>query len=383
LYVIVGLATLTSAAYGLISGLGGSRAVRLAHSLAVALLAVAWLAGHGAAVGWSALLLAGVIELIPRLSNRNRCDGTIAPRDIPRMQTSSAEDRRSAGVDDEVPAMPALEPARIDPPRELCVSCCALLGTAWSAGADVFLASLRRNGQHEAILETTRGAVEEPTIRIGSMKLELRGRTQTPDGPQIAQAAKRCLDWPEAGEAVRELAGVLELIIRSPADTPPAQIVRQHLASFLALREFIRIRALYWPAAQRITPLPVFRGVHALEFDPTRTCISFQELRHHEPKTGRPIYVSFTLGLHAFGLSDIEIWLPHPAEEAISALIYRLAGGMFAGGTLPAADDLPAYGASRGWRAEAADSIIGPNRAVIRLSPLPATGFDQPSERHP
>jgi hypothetical protein len=264
-----------------------------------------------------------------------------------------------------------------------------LLNSAWEAAGEVFLASLRRTGQRDAELLTMvpddQGpgpAKERIMIRTGPMTLQLAGVPRPVGQDQIACAAAQSWDWPEASSSVAGHRAHVLLTTHSPAETPGVDIVHLHRRAHAALGEFSQVLAALWPEAGRLVPPAASLGSTAQspsagagqleEGGPAIAgcCVNFRVLPLEEPEGG--CFVADSLGLHAFGMPDIEIVTEGEPDESVSAVVYELAERFLAAGCSIEEGDEFSLDGKTNWRAERTQARFPPQRGVLQLTRLPS-----------
>ena len=83
-------------------------------------------------------------------------------------------------------------------------------------------------------------------------------------------------------------------------------------------------------------------------------------------------FVADTVGLHAFGLPDIQVVTEGEPDEIVSAVVYELADRFFiAGCEIEDGDELCLAGKTN-WRAERIQACFPPERVVLQLTGAPA-----------
>lgn len=367
LYVILGLAAFASAAEGLLRGARtdpeGRPAATFAHSVAVILVAVAWFAQHLRPAGWAAMLGGVLIEAWVRVELRRR-----APRGEaghpPAATISLGEVTVLSGEAFSPADAPPVAPAA--PPRpDLVVRCIALLASPSNVGPEVLLAALRRSGERDAALES--GADVGRSLRIGSLRLELRPDSQPLALRLLRAAAAQSWDWPEAGRVAEAHAAQMEFSLRAHSDTPPAEIVRRHLQAAAALGEFARVLALCWPEAPRLMRPPQAAAPGDVEVDATRSCVAFRDARRAGPAPGSECHLCDSVGLHAFGLPDVEIETPGPPPPETTRRLYELVARIFRGGANVDVAALLTSAQSTTWQLRPGRATVPPDREVLQL----------------
>ncbi|MCZ6816068.1 MAG: hypothetical protein O7F76_05130, partial [Planctomycetota bacterium] len=259
-------------------------------------------------------------------------------------------------------AQPATEPERARVFRT-----CVLLSTEWRPATVVVHASLRRAGQRNAQLIPGRESDEPVMLDVGGTLLEVVLCPAPLDQATIEFAAAQSFDWPEA-EA--EVAGHVAHIIfttRAFEETDRAEIVRIHHRAQAALTEFARVQAALWPDAGRLVPaddLARLAAEVAETASPIGTCIT---LRTFPPEGDASTFVCDTVGLHGFGLPDVEIVSEDEPDEGVSAALSELSGRIFVAGCDAAEGGPVALSDGSTWLASRGNARFAPSRAVIEL----------------
>lgn len=369
---------------------------RLMHSIAALLLIGAWATGHVTSIGWSCLAVAAAMEIGLRARSREierRIAAQQAARDAnpainvgssstrgdegairsaavrDRLATSSAED--GSGMSENSPecespgAVSASTPKAPAPPPLVTI---VLLREAHRVTGDVFVASVRRSGRRDAQL-TSAGAAATWQVRIGDFTVEGANQRSPLDGNALSEAAAQTFDWPEAQEACRDHAGHVRLVTRAPADASRTELVAVHRLAHAAIAEFAPVCGVLWEAARLLRP--VARGASQVDGasdavqDAMETCINFRvtPLDGSEPAA----IVSDTVGLHAFGLPDLEIVTPGEPDERIARVLYHLAEEFFARGCDWQDGDERAIGPYGRWHCERRRSLLPPSREVSAI----------------
>jgi len=266
-------------------------------------------------------------------------------------------------------------------PSPIILSSCVLLRQAHELVGSVFVASLRRVGERDAVL------VEAPpqkgvasaspqkgvaSVQIGETDLVLQDVYQPVERRVLDDAAAQSWDWPDAAEVVHQHAAHVVVTSRSPARTPPAEVARLHYQAVAALEEFAAVAAVLWPSSGRLVS-PA--GAITLRARPVqvaargRSCLGF---RVFAPTDGASVegtsaqYVCDSIGLHLFGLPDVQIATAAEPDEAVSAAVYDAADQVFATAWACPADAVVDAGGAR-WRVSYAEARFAPHRRVIEL----------------
>lgn len=384
IFVTIGMIAFASAVHGALTAVtedGRDQPGRLMHSIAAMLLIGAWTTGHVTGIGWGCLAVAAAMEIGLRIRS-NAIEGRMAEQQAAR----DAEAVRAATVKDHL-ANPdssiATETDRATvapavPPPSPFVTVVLLLDAHQVTG-DVFVASLRRAGRRDAQL-TSGGAAAAWQVRIGDITLEGSNHRLPLEADDLSEAAAQTFDWPEAMETCRSHAGRIRLTTRAPANTPRTEVVAAHRMSHAAIAEFAPVCGALWEAARLLRP--VARGAsraddvrqRPMDQEPARdavhdsmeTCINFRvtPLEGSEPA----IIVSDTVGLHAFGLPDIEIVTPGEPDERVARLLYLLAEEFFTHGCDWQDGDERDIGPHGRWRCERRRATLAPGREIMVLN---------------
>lgn len=305
LFVILGLCVFTAALFGFLITLRARSIQSGLHFVALFLTGAAWMMGHQVSTGWTAVLIAGLVEVAAWFKAVTRDPRATAPN-----QPARAE----------VPT-----PAPIPPPKPLrTVNSIALLRTRWQATGEVFLASLRRSGQREAKLASKGDPIR---VEIGPVAIELRMAGQPVPSPQLDYALSQAFDWPEAATQVKGHAAHLVVSSQATDDVARADVVRQHLRAHVALAEFAPICAVLWPEAGRLIAPAELQRLTRPGSDMTGVCISFRTF----PEADGGV-VCDTAGLCAFGLPDVQMKTSGDPGNATAKLLYRIAEELFGSG---------------------------------------------------
>ncbi|MBI5764706.1 MAG: hypothetical protein HZA51_14415 [Planctomycetes bacterium] len=305
LFVILGLCVFTAALFGFLITLRARSIQSGLHFVALFLTGAAWMMGHQVSTGWTAVLVAGLVEVAAWFKAVTRDTHTSEP-----IQSMPAES-------------PTPTPAA--PPKPLrTVSSIALLRTRWQATGEVFLASLRRSGQREAKL-VTKG--EPIRVEIGPVAIELRMAGQPVPPAQLDYALAQAFDWPEAATHVKGHAAHIVIASQATDDVSRSDVVRQHLRAQVALAEFAPICAVLWSEAGRLIAPGELQRLMRPGSNITGVCLSFRTF----PEADGSV-VCDTAGLCAFGLPDVQMRTPGDPGEAAAKLLYRIAEELFGSG---------------------------------------------------
>ncbi len=312
------------------------------------------------------------------------------PEDVDDAVPEEVDDAEPEEVNDPRPtAGTSIEELIIRPALPIDFTTIVLLGSAWEAAGEVFLASLRRTGQRDAELlsvppddQGPGPARERIKIRTGPMTLQLAGAPRPVGQDQIDYAAAQSWDWLEASSSVAGHRANVSLTTHSPAETPGVDIVHLHRRAHAALGEFSQVMAVLWPEAGRLVPPAASLGSTAQSTSASAgqreeggaaiagCCVNFRVLPLEEPEGG--CFVADTLGLHAFGMPDIEIVTEGEPDESVSAVMYELAERFLAAGCSIEEGDEFSLDGKTNWRAERTQARFPPQRGVLQLTRLPS-----------
>lgn len=379
---------------------------RLMHSIAALLLIGAWATGHATSIGWGCLAVAAAMEIglrarareierriasqqAARGANPAIQDGSDPmPGDEGAIRSATVKERRATSIAEdgsefsensserEIPgAVSASAPSFVT---------VALLREAHQVTGDVFVASVRRSGRRDAQL-TSAGTTATWQARIGEFTIEGMSQRSAWDGAALAEAAAQTFDWPDALQACREHAGHVRLVTRAPAGASRTELVAVHRLAHAAIAEFAPVCGVLWEGARLLRPVARGTAQGASREDTVRhmprgqesareavhdameTCINFRvtPLEGSEPQA----VASDTVGLHAFGLPDLEIVTPGEPDERIARVLYHLAEEFFARGCDWQDGDERTIGSYGRWRCERRRSTLAPGREILALSP--------------
>lgn len=340
LFVILGLCVFTAALFGFLITLRARSIQSGLHFVALFLTGAAWMMGHQVSTGWTAVLVAGLLEVAAWFKAVTR-------------------DTRSKELVEPMPAeVPTPTPAPSPKPLRT-VSSIALLRTRWQATGEVFVASLRRSGQREARLASKGEAIR---VEIGAVMLELRMAAQPVPTAQLDYALAQAFDWPEAATHVKGHAAHIVITSQTTDDVSRADVVRQHLRAHVALAEFAPICAVLWPEAGRLIAPAEMQRLARPGSDMTSVCISFRTFPEDDGSV-----VCDTAGLCAFGLPDVQMKTSGDPGSAAAKLLYRIAEELFGSGVVfPDGEKLPARFESDLYT-YASRAAFPPARRVIEL----------------
>jgi hypothetical protein len=234
------------------------------------------------------------------------------------------------------PAAPlvATRPApTLPPPRNtISVSTAALLRSASQVSPEVFLASLRRGGQRDAVLLTAEGKTGR--VQIGEIVLELQYFPRPMSRATLEYALSQSFDWPDAATEAGACAAHVIVTTVAPEDLSRVQVVRCHCRAHLALAEFASVAGVLWIEAGRLMATGELKSLAVEKLDPTSVCMSFRTFGLEGEEAGKTL--CDTAGLHAFSLPDLQIIVEGDPDEAISTALYEWAGRIFERGCVQA-----------------------------------------------
>lgn len=233
----------------------------------------------------------------------------------------------------------------------------------------VFVASLRRSGRRDASADDETG--EEPMcIRIGDAVLEYQIESGSRESSAIEETLVHFDHPAEFGDRVRNHAARVVLTSRYDYGTPRDSIVRLHHFAHAALTEFAPVMAAFWPDARMLTPVEQLAGLLEYSRSPVhamwRTCAHIRGFALAGENEGMLLFDS--VGLHAFGLPDVQVIAPSVNEAAARSAVDLIAERIFQSGC-----DLPhgtEYTASDGlvWRVNYTRSAFVPDREVVQMA---------------
>lgn len=423
-FVILGFVVSVLALLGLLRGLlGRGRGTWRLEMLVLLLVVGAAFAGHRTFTGWAALLVAAVLQAAAVRFGRTAAGqkpAGEAPVDKPSAappvapvpssaveqpapaptpakpaETPSPESpviaaaaespkpaSQAASPPAEVPPAKAepsaaqepkpAEPPPAPPPVEIptrAYATCVLLASACEVAAEVFFASLRRGGLREAELMPIPDGGKTVRVRAAGIVLELVSEARKVGQAEIAYAASQSWDWPDAAAVAAKHAAFVAVTTKSPEKAERGEIVRLHRRAQAALAEFAPVLAVLWPGAGRL--MPVASPAPPAEDDspesaPTASCVSFRMFPPAEGEAGP--FVSDSVGLHAFGLPDVQICGDREPDDAVSAVLYQVVDRIFTEGCEIKGDAVFDLGEFGVWRAARARSKFEPDREVIELA---------------
>jgi len=368
------------------------------------LIVAAWWASHETALGWIALSVAVGVEVLRATAWRSPAaagsdvqvgEPAPSPSAAPQPPVPVPDTPNAADVEETAPELDADEapvhaptnatvtrqaepapPTTEEKPTALAEPAAesieyktyVLLERPWDAAGEVFLASLRRGGRRDAVLDD--GASDSTTFQTETGELRLVAHANRIDGAIIANAARQTWDWPAAAATAQQQTAYVDFITRTPPDARRADIVRLHEDAHAAFAEFTPVLAALWPGPGRLV------APDALRFDQDRgstgiieRCLNFRTAPLPGDTTGRRI--SDCVGLHAFGLPDFEVLTDGEPDAATSDWLYHLAERCFVSGDHPVAGAHAHHG-EQTWHVTIEASRCPPERRVVRLEAQPS-----------
>ncbi|MEK6644799.1 MAG: DUF4261 domain-containing protein [Planctomycetota bacterium] len=341
LFVILGVSVFTAALFGFLLTVRARSVQSGLHFVALFLAGAAWMMGHGIAAGWTALLVAALVELAAWFKAI-----THEPRQI---ETQPA------------PAQALVaEPAPAPKPTRAVISI-VLLRTRWQATGDVFLASLRRSGRRDARLVASGDVIR---VEIGPVAIDMRSSSTPLRAEQIDYALSQAFDWPDAASRIKTHAGHITITTHTADDVTRFEIIRQHVQAQLALAEFAPITAVLWPDAGRLIQPGEVQPLLLPGADLTSACISFRTFPQEDGRV-----VCDTAGLCAFGLPDLQLTTDGEPGDPVATLLYDLAGELLADGCNLEDGERLSGRFKADYVIHIARSIHPPSRQVLDLRP--------------
>jgi hypothetical protein len=207
-------------------------------------------------------------------------------------------------------------------------------------------------------------------VRVGAITLKLKSEAESCLQSELDYAIGQTWDWPEAGTVAATHRAHVVITTWADPDTPRAEVVGLHYLAHAALAEFGPVVAVLWPDAGRLVPVAAYGDIHRHAEDPlpaeTAFWVNFRMFPPGDP-LAEP-FVSDSVGLHAFGLPDIQICTRQEPDERVSAALCRLAQLVFAGGHHVEVEQVVELGDLGKWQAVRAKARFEPDREVISLS---------------
>jgi hypothetical protein len=343
------------------------------------LVIAAWWTGHRKVSGWLTLYAGIVVELTCAVSLRRSTSSTPAPGAVSENSTEAARLGTDAVPAKRPPPLPGGPDAQagslVQPPSPapaaIPFTTCVLLRTAWEPSADVFLASLRRGGLRETEMAEKADGPLPIRFHVGPTTLELLSRASPIPAAEIEYAASQSWEWPDASAAVSAHTAHVLVTTRTTEDVPRADIVRLHRRAHAALAEFAPVLGVMWRDAGRLlAPSAIHNDPPEADADASLVtfCVTFRMFPPSEARPGQ--YVSDSVGLHAFGLSDVQIATVAEPDETVSIVLYRLVDRFFAAGCeIQDGNEVDMADGGR-WRATRCRAVFAPDREVIELVPV-------------
>jgi hypothetical protein len=326
------------------------------HGAAIAMITVAWFAGHLSVLGWLTLIVGVALEIQARRPPRVRLPARpafVPPKNISPEIPPAAPKPVQRIIDEPPQPQPNNVPAYVT---------YALLKVAHDITGDVLTASLRRAGRRDATL-SGRKSDGSWQIQFGSLFLELSKSARLPK-QTLEYAAAQTFDWPEALEVCVEHASAVRLATPLHASASRRDLVRLHHEAHAALTEFTQVMAIYWEGPGRLSPESAIKSLSVERGDRPELYINFRSF----PSENHTSVVCDSVGLHAFGLPDVQIVTPGDPDESISALLFDTASGFFRDGcTLTQGQVIPLSSGQR-FHAEFTQSRQPPDREVVELA---------------
>lgn len=232
----------------------------------------------------------------------------------------------------------------------------------------VFVASLRRTGRRDA---AAAGESDGPVqrIRIGEAVLEYQIEKGPRESPALEESLTHFEQPPDVAERARTHASRLRLTTRYAMGTSREAVVRIHHHAHAALIEFAPVVAAFWPDARMLSPVEQLPGLLEYTRSPGqalwRTCTHIRGFALAGDNEGTLLFDS--VGLHAFGLPDVQVIAPAANEAQARATVELITERIFSTGC-----DLPhgtEFTASDGnvWRVNYTRSAFVPDREVVQL----------------
>jgi hypothetical protein len=195
------------------------------------------------------------------------------------------------------------------------------------------------------------------------------GGRQVPILTAVAVSARHGIDlsqsraWPDAGGMLRRCDASLAVVEMMGRSHAPADRVRVFRATVLAVVRLTRPLAAWWPTAAQALPPPV-------RSDPDLMGLLNVRLFRVEGTDGD--VVMDTLGLHAFGLPDLQCHCRGLDAPRLATLLMDTGRYVFLHGDV-VGDGHTVEGLERGqcWRCRHETSLVAPERVVVDLDPGP------------
>lgn len=367
LFVILGVAAFTAAAFGFLSTWRVGSIYSGIHFVALFLVAVAWILSHGAAAGWTALLIGILLELvgwgrvIVATGVRSEVPvHTAAESEIAPVPSPAPEPPQIPLSPEPTQIPPVLEVPKTVPPPAISFESICLLSSVWQASPEVFLASLRRGGARDSLLTS-----DSPTrYKVGKLELTLHHEPRPLSREVVDFSLIHTLDWPGAEESVKTHEAFIRFESHAPPQAPNNETIRLHVRAQQALLEFAPVIAVLWPSSGRLAPVALLRSWQLDEMDPS-VCLSFRRFELEGKDLGKTL--CDTLGLHALGLHDIEIVVDGEPDESVASMLYEEARGRLIQGR-DLKQDEQLFLESNRYNVELTRSTFPPDRPVARMN---------------
>ena len=234
----------------------------------------------------------------------------------------------------------------------------------------VFLASLRRGGQRDARLADPQDAEDDERIEAGDVTLTIRGVDTSCEAEKIEAALPQDASGSEHAVLASAHEAHAVLTLRYDASTPRTHVVRMQHRAHAALTEFLPVVGVLWPKAQRWVPVddlaPLARMAEAPDPSVVSTCVSYRSFPLDGENAG--LVLSDSVGLHAFGLPDVQIVSPRPLDDEATGRFHQLVERFFMSGCDLANDSEFSMGDGDSWRVTYTRSAFAPDREVVQLA---------------
>lgn len=294
-----------------------------------------------------------------------------ADRDSPGNGDAADEDA-DPDAGEPPPPSPANLPARLEAPSDSCAQLrtIVLIRAPWRPVAAVFHASLRRAGQRDAVLPAEQPADEAIVEDVGRVSLRLAHVSDPVDAQTIEIAAAQSSDWPDAARWASDHVAHLTLDTVAGPDTSRADVVRIHQRAHAALTDFAPVIAALWPEAGRLVPaerLAELAAESGRATSPLESCVIQRTLPPDGSDRG---WVFDTVGLHAFGLPDVQITADNRPDAAALAALQEVADGLFCSAIVASDGCVIRLTDGSAWRVALRDAQVPPDRQVVHLEPV-------------
>ncbi|MFQ5430679.1 MAG: hypothetical protein ACE5E1_10250, partial [Phycisphaerae bacterium] len=234
----------------------------------------------------------------------------------------------------------------------------------------VFLASLRRGGQRDARLADPQDVEDDERIEAGDMTIAIRGVDTPCEAERIEAALPQDAGRSDHAESVGAHEAHVVVTLRYDASTLRTHVVRMQHRAHAALTEFLPVLGVLWPKAQRWVPVDDLAPLASMADDPDRsvvsTCVSYRSFPLDGENAG--LVLSDSVGLHAFGLPDVQMISHGPLDAAATGRFHELVERFFASGCDLANDSEFSLGQGDSWRVTYARSAYAPDREVVQLA---------------